>query len=1072
MKTKESLKKLQDAEKVFDLVQRLSSEDNAVASIACKEADDFLKQKCSDGFDRSVINKLDQPSKNLDDVTRKGGDVTAFMTAVAQDAQERAERRARQRERADKLKDRANTFFKAGNFKKAVELYSQAIDVAKDYDILYTNRAQAYLRLGQPDLSLKDCDTALLLFPEVQELNSNMKSTMVNNNRDIVSNPRLAKVYLHRGKALMSLNRPSEALSAYSLSRYYSASKTEKCTSTKLNSEKWPNYLIEYVLQAEAALIAQEADAKAEANFAQSAIGFKFNVNSENSNNIPSSQQLLSLLAQLARRNQNSRYYSAGLRYMNRLFMNAPKTKPTTITELNNTVHDSKIGPSESLNCNSETKKSNKKSKGAQHNSSMSDDSNIINCDNHLSTETLSDLQTIFRIKSGFSLLDKEVDAIYQIFNPDNICKKEMLIQQSNVVSSSTQNNNITESGREEDNGANETNYYSILDESERMLALLNLADHLTTNCAENQRLLIERQPNLIKITLACINLSPEFVQRITLHSSITPSSLSSENVNLTMEKQRSLHILGELRLAACNLLVNLTSLPSGRQSLLDMYGPGPILRSLASCLSTSMSNSYQVNSPTLTSTNISSLADAARGLVGRLSASSGLFNTTNSNNVDIAKSNLISSTIASVCATKAARILEYLTESSRFLILARSSSDGLQGLLSVIESALTSSSPTTNTNQPSSTTCQCLATLLDSLGNACQDRTFQKTILQSRKALLFGLSNCLSYHVPLLSDASHARLIASICRLLHNIYVGQSDQSIGTNNNSFNLPDTSNNDCSTSCLTSSKLVNSLLNSIGAILDQIGHGPELRAVVVALAGRLLPLCHDTNQLTSWFGENTTESISDLTPRTRLLLAILDSCSLDSCSKRNPVNPSTVTDEQQQQSNGNVSPSKNETNNITSHLITGCIRCLAFGTNHSINLRYAIGDDRRRVRRLARFIRARLSEYTLQSPSLCKLSVSSNQLPPRDEPLAGNVCLILQHCASDTPLAEHLQGTSVIYDLLSLIQESQRLDTKRNAAILIGKLAQSSQVHRDELSRLDGYSVLTPFNSWTAALERC
>ncbi|VDP54264.1 unnamed protein product, partial [Schistosoma curassoni] len=590
------------------------------------------------------------------------------MTAVAQDAQERAERRAKQRERADKLKDRANTFFKAGNCKKAVELYSQAIDVAKDYDILYTNRAQAYLRLGQPDLSLKDCDTALLLFPEAQKLNSDIKSTMVNNNnRDVVSNPRLAKVYLHRGKALMSLNRPSEALSAYSLSRYYSASKTEKYTSTKLNSEKWPNYLIEYVSQAEAALIAQEADAKAEANFARSAIGFKLNVNDENSNNIPSSQQLLSLLAQLARRNQNSRYYSAGLRYMNRLFMNAPKTKPTTTTELNNTVYDSKIGPSESFNCNSEKKKSNKKSKGAQHNSPISDDSSSINIDNHLSTETLSELQTIFRIKSGFSLLGKEVDAIYQIFNPDNIYEKEMLMQQSNV-STSNQNNDITESGREEDNGVNETNSYSLLDESERMLALLNLADHLTTNCAENQRLLIEHQPNLIKITFACINLSPEFVQRITLHSTITPSSLSSENINLTIEKQRSQHILGALRLAACNLLVNLTSLPSGRQSLLDMYGPGPILTSLASCLSTSMSNSYQVTSPTLTPTNTSSLADAARGLVGRLSASSGLASTTNSNNIDTAKSNLISSTIASVCATKAAQILEYLTESSRFL--------------------------------------------------------------------------------------------------------------------------------------------------------------------------------------------------------------------------------------------------------------------------------------------------------------------------------------------------------------------------------------------------------------------
>ncbi|VDP85612.1 unnamed protein product [Schistosoma mattheei] len=105
-----------------------------------------------------------------------------------------------------------------------------------------------------------------------------------------------------------------------------------------------------------------------------------------------------------------------------------------------------------------------------------------------------------------------------------------MLMQQSNV-STSNQNNDITESGREEDNGVNETNSYSLLDESERMLALLNLADHLTTNCAENQRLLIEHQPNLIKITFACINLSPEFVQRITLHSTITPSSLSSENI-------------------------------------------------------------------------------------------------------------------------------------------------------------------------------------------------------------------------------------------------------------------------------------------------------------------------------------------------------------------------------------------------------------------------------------------------------------------------------------------------------------------------------------------------------------
>ncbi|VDP94336.1 unnamed protein product [Echinostoma caproni] len=67
--------------------------------------------------------------------------MAAFMAAVEADAAERAQRRAAQRARATKLKDRANTFFKAGDCRRAVELYTQAIELAKDWDILYTNRA-------------------------------------------------------------------------------------------------------------------------------------------------------------------------------------------------------------------------------------------------------------------------------------------------------------------------------------------------------------------------------------------------------------------------------------------------------------------------------------------------------------------------------------------------------------------------------------------------------------------------------------------------------------------------------------------------------------------------------------------------------------------------------------------------------------------------------------------------------------------------------------------------------------------------------------------------------------------
>lgn len=107
-------------------------------------------------------------------------------------------------------------------------------------------------------------------------------------------------------------------------------------------------------------------------------------------------------------------------------------------------------------------------------------------------------------------------------------------------------------------------------------------------------------------------------------------------------------------------------------------------------------------------------------------------------------------------------------------------------------------------------------------------------------------------------------------------------------------------------------------------------------------------------------------------------------------------------------------------NLTMHLISGCIRCLAVGTKHSMSLRYAIGDNKCRVRRLARFIRVRLPHTNKTSDRKTKgcFSVPS---PPRYESLAGNVCLVLQNCVSDTPLAEHLQETSVIHDLLSLIQ---------------------------------------------------
>ncbi|KAF8563493.1 hypothetical protein P879_09613 [Paragonimus westermani] len=500
--------------------------------------------------------------------------------------------------------------------------------------------------------------------------------------------------------------------------------------------------------------------------------------------------------------------------------------------------------------------------------------------------------------------------------------------------------------------------------------------------------------------------------------------------LSLPNSEQRKRHKLDALRGASSNLLATLTSQPSGRQALLNVVQPDRLFDTLAVCLAESFGRSTE--SITNSSESNVDLRKRLQSVLG-----SPIFNKLQ---------NLPSSVAVSVIhASRAAQILENLTESPGFLVSARSSVSGLASLLAVIEAALSVASGTSgNTSRSITTTTRCLASLLDSLSTACHDNALRVDILRHRQPLLIALADCLLRHAQLFIDPGHAQLVGSICRLLHNIFVGHVQKSGGDQH-----------------LYSDRLTDTMLAGVGAVLDQPGHGPELRAVATALAGRLLPLC-SANRVLSWLGENDVLNASKIpgrhicrmpSERGRLLLAILDACSL----------PNGGAKESARQ---DITECTTDQDQLSVHLFSGCIRCLAAATKHSHSMRYAIGDDRRRVRRLARIIRTKLPFTRSQVGS--KSTVCSAPPAPRDEPMAGNACLILQHCCDDTPLAEHLQGTSVILDLLQLIQESQQVDTKRNAAILIGKLAQANHDHRNELSRLDGWSVLTPFSSWSAA----
>ena len=66
------------------------------------------------------------------------------------------------------LKDKGVTFFKAGNYEAAINIFSEAINLNKNLPHLYSNRAACYLSIGDNESCIKDCSIALeLLFPVV-----------------------------------------------------------------------------------------------------------------------------------------------------------------------------------------------------------------------------------------------------------------------------------------------------------------------------------------------------------------------------------------------------------------------------------------------------------------------------------------------------------------------------------------------------------------------------------------------------------------------------------------------------------------------------------------------------------------------------------------------------------------------------------------------------------------------------------------------------------------------------------------------------------------------------------------
>ncbi|XP_058126054.1 tetratricopeptide repeat protein 12 [Anopheles ziemanni] len=164
---------LSKVDEVMGILSLMTSGDKTKEQMGVAFADQFLgtdnrskqmEQTNVENFivrvnqERTVINRqADEPS--LEQPMTQ--DKYAFMAEIERDAARRAAERREREQVAQGLRRSGNRAFRRGEYEKAINMYSKAIDQIRDSPILYNNRALAYIRIGLPKRAIIDCDFVL-----------------------------------------------------------------------------------------------------------------------------------------------------------------------------------------------------------------------------------------------------------------------------------------------------------------------------------------------------------------------------------------------------------------------------------------------------------------------------------------------------------------------------------------------------------------------------------------------------------------------------------------------------------------------------------------------------------------------------------------------------------------------------------------------------------------------------------------------------------------------------------------------------------------------------------------------
>uniref|UniRef100_A0A8C6NBQ9 Uncharacterized protein n=1 Tax=Melopsittacus undulatus TaxID=13146 RepID=A0A8C6NBQ9_MELUD len=180
---------LRRVDDIANIVQGLSSTDSAVNAKAIAEAEKRLhdqetnkEEESKTTVNRTVVNT--RASVRFIPFEVKA--VYGFLAELEKDAKERAKQRKRNEHLANALKEKGNDAFRKGDYVRAIQKYTEGLEKLRTKQELYTNRAQAYLKVHEYEKAIGDCEWALKC------------------------NEKCIKAYFLMGKAHLSLKHYSE----------------------------------------------------------------------------------------------------------------------------------------------------------------------------------------------------------------------------------------------------------------------------------------------------------------------------------------------------------------------------------------------------------------------------------------------------------------------------------------------------------------------------------------------------------------------------------------------------------------------------------------------------------------------------------------------------------------------------------------------------------------------------------------------------------------------------------------------------------------------------------------------